>query len=69
MQQLACYLWDNFLQLYETDEIFLLGVGNAYLAVKVLLINRGKAILLFFLPLFSVDRLSSGLRALVDDGS
>lgn len=41
IQQLACYLWDNFLQLYETDEIFLMGVGNAYLGVKVLLINRG----------------------------
>ncbi|KAL7787084.1 hypothetical protein V8C37DRAFT_390950 [Trichoderma ceciliae] len=37
---LVCYLWDNFLQLYETDEIVLLGVGNAYLGVKVLLINR-----------------------------
>jgi histone deacetylase 6 len=39
---LVCYLWDNFLQLCETDEIVLLGVGNAYLGVKVLLINRGK---------------------------
>lgn len=39
---LVCYLWDNFLQLYETDRIILLGVGNAYLGVKVLLINRGK---------------------------
>jgi len=37
---LVCYLWDNFLQLYETDDIFLMGVGNAYLGVKVLLINR-----------------------------
>lgn len=41
IQQLVCYLWDNFLQLYDTDEIFLMGVGNAYLGVKVLLINRG----------------------------
>ncbi|KAM4066934.1 arb2 domain-containing protein [Hirsutella rhossiliensis] len=40
IQQLVCYVWDNFLQLYDTDEIFLLGVGNAYLGVKVLLINR-----------------------------
>ncbi|KND92534.1 Histone deacetylase clr3 [Tolypocladium ophioglossoides CBS 100239] len=40
IQQLVCYLWDNFLQLYETNEIVLLGVGNAYLGVKVLLINR-----------------------------
>lgn len=37
-----CYLWDNFLQLYAADEIFLMGVGNAYVGVKLLLINRGK---------------------------
>lgn len=42
IQQLVGYLWDNFLQLYDTAEIFLMGVGNAYLGVKVLLINRGK---------------------------
>lgn len=41
VQQLMNYLWDNFLQLYDADEIFLMGVGNAYLGVKVLLINRG----------------------------
>ncbi|KAL3963760.1 hypothetical protein ACCO45_000764 [Purpureocillium lilacinum] len=40
IQQLMCYLWDNFIGLYDADEIFLLGVGNAYLGVKVLLINR-----------------------------
>lgn len=42
MQSLMCYLWDNFLQLSDAEEIFLMGVGNAYLGVKVLLINRGK---------------------------
>ena len=36
-----CYIWDNYLQLYDTQEIFLMGVGNAYLGIKVLLINRG----------------------------
>lgn len=41
MQSLMCYLWDNFLQLSDAEEIFLMGVGNAYLGVKVLLINRG----------------------------
>lgn len=42
MQSLICYLWDNYLQLADADHIFLMGVGNAYLGVKVLLINRGK---------------------------
>ncbi|TQS33216.1 hypothetical protein Golomagni_06445, partial [Golovinomyces magnicellulatus] len=40
IQSLVCYLWDNYLQLCDADEIFLMGVGNAYLGVKVLLINR-----------------------------
>ncbi|KAL6889930.1 hypothetical protein HDV57DRAFT_488088 [Trichoderma longibrachiatum] len=40
IMSLVCYLWDNFLQLYDTNEIFLVGAGNAYLGVKVLLINR-----------------------------
>lgn len=40
--ELVCYLWDNYIQLYDTiEEIFLLGVGNAYLGVKALLMNRG----------------------------
>lgn len=41
VQELMCYIWDNYLQLYDTvEDIFLMGVGNAYLGIKVLLINR-----------------------------
>ncbi|KAF5667569.1 histone deacetylase [Fusarium heterosporum] len=40
IQTLVCYLWDNYLQLYNADDIFIMGVGNAYLGVKVLLVNR-----------------------------
>lgn len=40
VQQLVCYIWDNFLEPFGWDRIFLLGVGNAYLGVKLLLINR-----------------------------
>ncbi|KIH93503.1 histone deacetylase 6/10 [Sporothrix brasiliensis 5110] len=41
IQELVCYIWDNYLQISETaQQIFLLGVGNAYLGVKVLLVNR-----------------------------
>ncbi|CCT73422.1 related to histone deacetylase A [Fusarium fujikuroi] len=40
IQTLVCYLWDNYLQLYDADHIFFMGVGNAYLGVKVLLLNR-----------------------------
>lgn len=43
IQELICYIWDNYLQISEHHEdIFLIGVGSAYLGVKVLLINRGK---------------------------
>jgi histone deacetylase 6 len=38
---LVYYIWDNYLQLYENaDDIFLMGVGNAYLGVKLLLQGR-----------------------------
>ncbi|OAA55920.1 histone deacetylase [Niveomyces insectorum RCEF 264] len=41
MQELVCYIWDNYLQIAESaQQIFLLGAGNAYLGVKVLLVNR-----------------------------
>ncbi|CAK7203248.1 Histone deacetylase hda1 [Sporothrix eucalyptigena] len=41
IQELICYIWDNYLQISESaQQIFLLGVGNAYLGVKVLLVNR-----------------------------
>ncbi|KAL1900896.1 Histone deacetylase hda1 [Sporothrix stenoceras] len=41
IQELVCYIWDNYLQISESaQQIFLLGVGNAYLGVKVLLVNR-----------------------------
>lgn len=36
-----CYIWDNYLQLYDgVEDIILMGVGNAYLGIKMLLINR-----------------------------
>jgi histone deacetylase 6 len=43
IKELICYLWDNYIQLYENaDEVFVMGVGYAYLGVKMLLLNRGK---------------------------
>lgn len=48
IESLMCYLWDNYLQLYEAEEIFLMGVGDAYLGVKVLLISRGKSFYVLF---------------------
>lgn len=41
IQELVCYIWDNYLQLYEVEDLFVVGVGNAYLGVKILLTNRG----------------------------
>ena len=42
IQEVVCYIWDNYLQISESAEhIFVLGAGNAYLGVKVLLVNRG----------------------------
>ena len=51
IKTIICYLWDNYLQIYDPEEIFLMGVGNAYLGVKMLLINRGmSASTLLYLP-------------------
>lgn len=44
VQELMCYLWDNYIQLYGDAEIFLLGVGNAHVGVKALLTCRGESI-------------------------
>ncbi|KAI1366365.1 histone deacetylase [Xylaria arbuscula] len=40
IEELVTYIWDNYLQLYDVEELFLLGVGDAYLGVKILLTNR-----------------------------
>ena len=44
VESLVCYLWDNFLQMYDADELFLMGVGTAYVGVKMLLTKRGKMV-------------------------
>ena len=37
-----CFVWDNYIQIYDKAEhMFLMGVGNASLAIKMLLLNRG----------------------------
>jgi histone deacetylase 6 len=45
MKELMCYLWDNYLEGYESDDIVLMGVGDSYLGVKQLLTSRGKDLL------------------------
>lgn len=60
LQELVCYLWDNYIQLYDNaTEIFLMGVGNAYLGVKLLLMNRGTADLFSFIYFLSLRPLFS----------
>lgn len=61
IQELMCYIWDNYLQLYDNvDDIFLMGVGNAYLGVKLLLINRGMYMILCTVSSFS--RIPQGFK-------
>ncbi|KAB8292243.1 hypothetical protein EYC80_007985 [Monilinia laxa] len=40
IKDLVCYIWDNFIDLYASDNILLMGAGDAYLAVKQLLTSR-----------------------------
>jgi histone deacetylase 6 len=41
-KELLCYLWDNYLEVFASKHIVLMGVGDAYLGVKQLLTFRGK---------------------------
>lgn len=43
MKELMCFLWDNYLEIHESEHIVLMGVGDSYSAVRELLVNRGKA--------------------------
>ncbi|CAG7915585.1 unnamed protein product [Penicillium olsonii] len=40
-EELAAYLWDNYIDANQATEIFFLGVGNSFHGVVNLLINRG----------------------------
>ncbi|KAF7585373.1 Histone deacetylase hda1 [Aspergillus hancockii] len=39
-EELAGYLWDNYIEPNEATEIFFLGIGNAFYGIANLLINR-----------------------------
>lgn len=43
VKELVCYLWDNYIQLYDAHEVFIMGVGYAYIGIKMLLLNRSEA--------------------------
>ena len=42
INELVCYLWDNYLEGFESNDIVLMGVGYSYLGVKMLLTGRGE---------------------------
>ena len=39
-KELLCYLWDNYFEINPNSSITLIGVGDAYLGIKQLLISR-----------------------------
>lgn len=41
MQEIMCFIWDNYLEMHDSDEIVLMGVGDSYRAMKELLVTRG----------------------------
>ena len=40
-KDLLCYLWDNYITGYACNSLVVMGVGDAYLGAKQLLISRG----------------------------
>ena len=43
-KDLLCHLWDHFIAGYACDTIVVMGVGNAYIGAKQLLISRGTSL-------------------------
>lgn len=43
LKELLCFLWDNHLEISEATDIVLMGVGNSYMGIRQLLMNRGDA--------------------------
>jgi histone deacetylase 6 len=41
-EELAGYLWDNYIEPNEATHVFFIGVGDAFYGVANLLINRGE---------------------------
>lgn len=44
IRELMEYLWDTYLDNWQPDDIVLMGVGDSYFGVKLLLTMRGKSI-------------------------
>ena len=49
-KDLLCYLWDNYITGYACNSLVVMGVGDAYLGAKQLLISRGTFFSLSLLP-------------------
>jgi hypothetical protein len=48
-----CFLWDNYLEMHDSDDVVLMGVGDSYGAVRELLISRGMYCFLLLLCLLN----------------
>ncbi len=40
-EKLAAYLWENYIEPYDHDQIFFIGIGNAFHGIVKLLTERG----------------------------
>lgn len=65
MKELMCFLWDNYLEVHESEHIVLMGVGDSYSAVRELLVNRGKHRLAFD-NLFWFHGLGDALKSFIN---
>lgn len=47
LTELTTFIWDNYLEIMgDVEDIFLMGVGDAYLGVKQLLLHRCKRLVM-----------------------
>ena len=40
-EKLATYLWENYIEPYDHEQVFLIGIGNAFHGVVKLLTDKG----------------------------
>lgn len=54
LRELVCYVYDNFIEGWIADNMVLMGVGESYVGVKMLLTHRGKFPVLLPRPLANI---------------
>src|SRR5438045_471020 len=62
ISELVCYLWDNYLEGYESSDIVVMGVGYSYIGIRELLWKRGSCVRLGHSQLYAAESIADALN-------